>query len=257
MRPQVISFKPRFGHIMAMFGLFVSLLTLTFNGVNAPHTVAFGTSEIANLSNQYRSAIGLPTLISSGQLTSSAQAKADHLATNNYFAHDAPDGTTPWSFFDTAGYSYLSAGENLALSNQSASSVVDGWYNSPGHRANMLSSSFTEVGYGIAFVPSFIYEGTNYSNVYLVAAHYALPQLSVATATPSSGTSSPTPVADIERPKDQSTSGTIAVASTDQPRLSTKLGYIGLGMGIILVVVGSIIEFRRIRRHLPLIPHLR
>jgi hypothetical protein len=257
MHSEATSLKPRYGHIMTMFGLFVSLLTLTFNGVNAPHTIAFGTSEIANLSNQYRSAVGLPTLVTNSSLTASAQAKADHLAANNYFAHDTPDGTSPWYFFDEAGYSYLSAGENLALSNQSASSVVDGWYNSPGHRANMLSSSFVEVGYGISFVPTFTYEETKYSNVYLVAAHYAVPQLSVATTTPGTGSTTPTPVAEIEKPKDESTSGTIAVASKDQPRLSTKLGYVGLGMGIILVIVGSAIEFRRIRRHLPLIPHLR
>ena len=290
MKPGVVRSKPRYGHILVVFGLFLSLLTMAFQGVNTPHTIAFGTSEITGLSNQYRANAGLALLTTNAQLTSSAQAKADHMATGSYFAHDAPDGTSPWYFFDSVGYSYTTAGENLALSNQSASSVVDGWYNSPGHRANLLSSSYTEVGYGIAFVSSFTYDGTTYSNVYLVAAHYAQPQNITVAAAASSPTPEPpqpaveqateyveetvaesTPAEQPATPESDhapvigttdtdngtTTSGTLATASTSQPRLSPKLAYATLGLGFILVVVGSVVEIRRFRRHLPLIPHHR
>ncbi len=294
MKPGVVRTKPRYGHILVVFGLFLSLLTMAFQGVNTPHTIAFGTSEITSLSNQYRANAGLALLTTNAQLTSSAQAKADHMASNSYFAHDAPDGTSPWYFFDSVGYSYTTAGENLALSNQSASSVVDGWYNSPGHRANLLSGSFSEVGYGIAFVPSFTYSGTTYSNVYLVAAHYAQPQnIPVATVassqapTPTPAPSQPvaeqtvefveeavveeTPAEQDTKPKSDNppvigstdtdngttTSGTLATASTDQPRLSPKIAFVTLGLGLILVIIGSAVEIRRFRRHLPLIPHHR
>jgi hypothetical protein len=276
----------RLGHSLAVFGIFLSIVTLTLSSVNAPRTVAFGTSEVGTLSNQYRSSAGLAPLTTNGLLTSSAQAKANHMANNGYFAHDAPDGTTPWFFFDQSGYGYLTAGENLALTNQSASSVVDGWYNSPGHRANMLSTSYTEVGYGIAFVPSFTYNGTTYANVYLVAAHYAKPVVAQAAPAPppappvqevaSESVTQPEPVpevvaeepAPIETQQDQvpvaggtdiqsgnTTSGTMAVASTSQPKLSATLAYVGLGIGVLLVVVGVAIETRRFIHHQPLLPH--
>ncbi len=64
---------------------------------------------------------------------------------NNYFEHTAPDGTTGWYFIGLTGYDYLTAGENLAASNEDASAVVNGWMNSPGHRANLLNPKFTEV----------------------------------------------------------------------------------------------------------------
>lgn len=295
--------RPRYGHIMVMFGLFLSILTLIFQGVNAPKTIAFGTSEVATLSNQYRTSAGLAPLTINSKLMASAQAKADDMAAKGYFAHDSPQGLSPWYFFDSVGYSYSTAGENLALTNQSASSVSDGWYNSPGHRANMLSATFTEVGYGIAYVPSFTYNGTTYAGVYLVAAHYALPQAvapapapttqasppsapapttSVAGSSNQASTPSqpadtaqtePTPVPTDEQQKANeadhpavagntdtengtSTSGTMAIASTEQPKLSVRLAYAGLGIGALLVVVGSVIEIRRFLKHLPLVPHL-
>ena len=167
--------KPRIGHIFAVFGLFLSMFTFLFQSTGPGRTFAFGTGEVASLSNNYRASAGLPAYTINSQLTQSAQAKANDMASKGYFAHNSPSGATPWTFISNAGYDYQSAGENLALTNEAAASVVDGWYNSSGHRANMLSSTFTEVGYGIAFVPSFTYNGTVYSDVYLVAAHYGLP----------------------------------------------------------------------------------
>lgn len=199
----------RFGHTMAVFGFFISLITLIFQGSIPSKTIAFGTSEIAILANQYRTNSGLSELIINDKLTISAQSKADHMATNGYFEHDAPDGTTPWFFFAQAGYSYSSAGENLALSNQSASKVVSDWYNSDGHRANMMSTVFTEVGYGIAFVNSFTYKGVEYPNVYLVAAHYGKPAYTA--PTPAATTPAPTPA----EPAAQSSQP--VAASTESP----------------------------------------
>jgi hypothetical protein len=72
---------------------------------------------------------------------------------NDYWAHDAPDGTTPWFFVAQAGYDYLSAGENLAHGFATSDETVnsaDGWMNSPLHRANIMNASYEEVGFGIA-----------------------------------------------------------------------------------------------------------
>ena len=288
--------RPHYGHITMMFGFFVALFSLLLQGVASPKIIAFGTSELATLSNQYRSNSGLPSLTTSTVLTNSAQAKANHMASNMYFAHDAPDGTSPWDFFAAQGYSYYSAGENLALSNQSASSVVDGWYNSPGHRANMLNSIFTEVGYGIAFVSSFTYNGTQYNNVYLVAAHYAQPTTASAPApdpTPPapepevvqsnetvSTATQPEPVAEEQpiptqaeaeppaegvaaaptgfesEPENTSRSGEYSNIDTSPPRISPKVTAFGLGSGGAFAIVGGTVEVRRLLRHQPLLPRL-
>lgn len=183
----------RLGHTMAVFGMFLTLVTLSLQGINSPKIVAFGTGEVASLSNQYRANSGLGALTYNAQLASSAQAKAAHMVNNNYFAHDAPDGSSPWDFIGNTGYAYISAGENLALTNQSAASVVDGWYNSPGHRANMLSSAYSEVGYGVAYTAVFTYNGVTYNDVYLVAAHYGQPYTAPAPSTPAPAPTPPTP----------------------------------------------------------------
>lgn len=280
----------RLGHSLAVLGVFLSLLTLTFSAIPSTRTVAFGTGEVAALSNQYRAQAGLPALTTNGQLTSSAQAKANDMASGGYFAHNSPDGKDPWYFFAQAGYSYITAGENLALTNQSATSVVDGWYKSPGHRANMLSSSYTEVGYGISFVSTFTYNGTLYNDVYLVAAHYAKPpsatpavtadtipsepavqpQIPAPTPEPevASTTAETTAPTEVETPQEPiaeptaspestSVSGTMAVTRDDRSFMTPALAYGGLGVGATLVVAGFAIEFRRFKHHQPLLPHHR
>ena len=63
--------------------------------------------------NASRAANGLGAFSLNSQLNNSAQAKAQNMADNNYWAHVAPDGTQP-GIFEAAGYTYSAAGENLA-----------------------------------------------------------------------------------------------------------------------------------------------
>jgi len=64
-----------------------------------------------------------------------------------YFAHVSPDGTDLSLLAKRYGYEYLNVGENLALGDFSSSiDVMTGWMNSPGHRANILGTGFTEIG---------------------------------------------------------------------------------------------------------------
>ena len=66
-----------------------------------------------------------------------------------YWAHFAPDGTSPWSFFIKFGYKYRYAGENLARDFSNASSAVDAWMNSPTNRENILNPNYREIGIGV------------------------------------------------------------------------------------------------------------
>jgi hypothetical protein len=72
------------------------------------------------------------------------------MAKNGYFAHFAPDGTSPWHWFDEAGYVYTHAGENLAIHFTDSNEVVDAWMNSPKHRENIVNGVYTEIGVGTA-----------------------------------------------------------------------------------------------------------
>lgn len=79
-----------------------------------------------------------------------AQAKADDMAKKGYFSHVSPDGSEPWYWIKEAGYDYSYAGENLAVNFSDSEDVMKAWMNSPGHRANILSGNFKEIGIGVS-----------------------------------------------------------------------------------------------------------
>ncbi|HMQ02012.1 MAG TPA: CAP domain-containing protein [Candidatus Doudnabacteria bacterium] len=108
------------------------------------------TENIVNLTNIARAEHGMAELKTSSLLAKAAQNKADDMLARQYFAHNTPDGQTPWSFIKAVGYSYTTAGENLAIDFTQAENIQAAWMNSPGHRANILNKNFTEIGIGIA-----------------------------------------------------------------------------------------------------------
>lgn len=106
-------------------------------------------AEVINLTNQKRAEVGLAPLNENSALSAAAQAKGADMLNKGYWAHVAPDGTTPWNFFTDFGYKYRYAGENLARDFSSASSAVDAWMNSPTHRENILNPKYKEIGIGV------------------------------------------------------------------------------------------------------------
>ncbi len=90
------------------------------------------------------------TLIINPVLEKAAQLKANDMATKGYFAHTSPSGVTPWHWLDQVGYRYRTAGENLAVDFIDSSDVHQAWMNSPGHRANILNTAYTEIGIATA-----------------------------------------------------------------------------------------------------------
>jgi hypothetical protein len=63
--------------------------------------------------------------------------------------HCDPDTlTSPWDRMIAAGYTYNSAGENIAAGYATPAAVMVGWMNSSGHRANILSANYREIGVG-------------------------------------------------------------------------------------------------------------
>ncbi|MEK7613729.1 MAG: CAP domain-containing protein [Patescibacteria group bacterium] len=107
-------------------------------------------SVLVDLANGDRAGEGLHGLSVNPTLVEAAQAKADDMARAGYFSHNSPDGKTPWYWFGEAGYQFSYAGENLAVFFGDSADVERAWMNSPSHRANILSSNFTEIGIATA-----------------------------------------------------------------------------------------------------------
>lgn len=101
-------------------------------------------------SNLERSENNIKTLSMSGVLEKAAQKKAEDMAQRRYFSHIGPDDKEPWKWIQEENYAYLMAGENLAVSFNYPSSVVEAWMDSPSHKDNLLNSDFGEMGIGIA-----------------------------------------------------------------------------------------------------------
>lgn len=119
----------------------------------------FSNAALLNDTNAQRTAEHEEALSLNQQLSAAAQAKANDMVTRNYWSHNTPDGNAPWSFITAAGYQYQAAGENLAYGFNNASDVIAGWMNSPTHRANVLSSHYTNVGFGVAQSPNYQGQG--------------------------------------------------------------------------------------------------
>ncbi|TSD05265.1 MAG: hypothetical protein Greene07147_586 [Parcubacteria group bacterium Greene0714_7] len=122
--------------------------TLVFNKTGFLAAVLPGV--LTALTNNDRATNGVGTLTEEPLLTQAAEKKAADMAAKGYFAHVAPDGTTPWYWLDLVGYNYTYAGENLAVNFTDSKDVEDAWMKSPTHRANIVKSEFTRIGIGTA-----------------------------------------------------------------------------------------------------------
>lgn len=88
------------------------------------------------------------------------QAAADHaadMAQNDYFSHESRDGRTFSQRITEAGYEWSAAGENIAAGQADVEQVVQAWLDSPGHCANIMSESFTEIGVACVADPDSTY----------------------------------------------------------------------------------------------------
>lgn len=97
--------------------------------------------------NDQRLAAGSPALKINSQLSLAAEQKAQDILSRQYWDHVSPDGIEPWQWIKDSGYTYKSAGENLAKNFSSSGGVVTGWMNSDSHRENMLNPNYTDVGF--------------------------------------------------------------------------------------------------------------
>ena len=104
--------------------------------------------RMLDLVNQERVALGLNPLAADPELTEVARRHSADMFARGYFAHDTPEGISPFDRMRAANVRFLTAGENLALA-PTISVAHTGLMNSPGHRANILRREFGRVGIGV------------------------------------------------------------------------------------------------------------
>ncbi len=144
--------------IACTLALFLGALALVAPAARAQATFEDQVMEIVN---QERWNNGqLAPLRRCGLLDNSTGLQSENMSAREFFAHCDPDTKTlPWNRMNAAGYMYNSAAENIAAGQTTPSSVMAAWMGSSGHRANILSTSYRELGIG------YVYQSGDLANI--------------------------------------------------------------------------------------------
>ncbi len=109
-------------------------------------------NEVVQRINQARQDNGLPPLQVNAALQAAARAHTRDMICNDFFSHTGSDGSQPWDRASRYGYAWSWIAENLFMgSGLTPATVVDGWLNSSGHRANMLAPEAVHIGVGYMY----------------------------------------------------------------------------------------------------------
>ena len=108
-------------------------------------------NKILELMNEKRVQAGLKPLTMDNTLLQVARYKSNHMIQYNYFDHTNPDGTKWTTWLQTIGYKYNTTGENIAYNTYDPVKLFEQWWNSQGHRENMMNPSYTKVGVGVIY----------------------------------------------------------------------------------------------------------
>lgn len=142
-------------HALLIYILLFILLKVSFSIIGYAQPGILGISsnidqkKLIELTNQERAKKGRPPLIENEVLDKAAQMKAQNMFEENYWAHFAPSGKSPWDFILGAGYKFTYAGENLAKNFYQSDDVVAAWIASATHRENLLNSKYQDIGIAV------------------------------------------------------------------------------------------------------------
>lgn len=204
--------------LVVILGFVINTMWSSGQGVLS-YATSMNISALLQETNIQRSQNGKTALALNSLLNQAAQQKADDMAARNYWSHTSPEGTQPWQVISSVGYVYTTAGENLAYGFDTSANTVTGWMNSAGHRANVLSTDFREVGFGIANSEN--YQGDGEQTI--VVAMYATPKVAAApapvkAAPPKKETPASQPTAPVQQaPVPEPVPTPVAQAQPEQP----------------------------------------
>lgn len=142
-------------------------LCLDYNGhpIVWPKTevgIAYYIQRVFTLINEERTSRGLNALAWSDALVPATNLRAQEIV--SFFSHTRPDGSDCFTAIENRGQ-FRMLGENLAAGCFTPEDAVTNWMNSPGHRANILEPSFTEMAIGYRYESGTLY-GAHWSNFF-------------------------------------------------------------------------------------------
>ncbi|NER08303.1 MAG: hypothetical protein F6K17_40045, partial [Okeania sp. SIO3C4] len=109
-------------------------------------------NRVVELTNQERTQLGLSSLSTDPLLGQAAQTHTENMALQDFFEHTGLDGLSAGDRIEATGYDFSAWAENIAAGYLTPEEVVEGWMNSPGHRANILDPNLQEIGVGYYFL---------------------------------------------------------------------------------------------------------
>lgn len=135
--------------IFILLQVSLSIISFTKPGILGI-TANIDQKKLIELTNIERQKKGFSQLFENEALDKAAALKAQNMFTENYWAHFAPSGKTPWDFILGSGYRFTFAGENLAKNFYQSDAVVAAWMASPTHRDNLLNPKYKDIGIAVA-----------------------------------------------------------------------------------------------------------
>lgn len=118
-----------------------------YKNIQSENTYTDLINEVYEITNNYRSLVGVPSLTLDFSLVEAASIRVKELSDS--FSHTRPNGSSCFTVLSELGISYGTAGENIAAGYSSSQSVMEGWHSSSGHYQNIISSKFKKIGIGV------------------------------------------------------------------------------------------------------------
>ena len=141
--------------ILSVFvlGLFLGGFLLSYFSSVFPavlgQAIDISVEKLVEFTNKKRIENGEIPLKFNDKLSYAASLKAEDMFEDDYWAHNSPNGRTPWVFIKNSGYAYIYAGENLARGFTDSEDVVNAWMASESHRNNLLSDNYEDIGFAV------------------------------------------------------------------------------------------------------------
>lgn len=136
--------------------------SITINNIQNENTYTDLINEVYEITNNYRSLVGVSSLTLDSSLVEAASIRAKELSDS--FSHTRPNGSSCFTALSELGISYGTAGENIAAGYSSSQSVMEGWRSSSGHYQNIISSKFKKIGIGVNIINNQYYWVQIFSN---------------------------------------------------------------------------------------------
>lgn len=133
-----------------------------YKNIQSENTYTDLINEVYEITNNYRSLVGVPSLTLDSSLVEAASIRAKEISDS--FSHTRPNGSSCFTVLSELGISYGTAGENIAAGYSSSQSVMEGWRSSSGHYQNIISSKFKKIGIGVNIINNQYYWVQIFSN---------------------------------------------------------------------------------------------